>query len=167
MSSSFTIKCVDSRTAGCGLNALCSSAIDSSTAHRLCTQVRAADKVDGAGVQGYGLGIHSDTSSAAAKDTFSKHVGKMPEECRQGRFLYINAWRNIADAPIEDHHLACCDEGSLVSPDDYVDRNLYGHGYKIKQFGLCPANAAKHRWWYYSAMTKDEVLLFKQVTPSR
>ena len=54
-------------------------------------------------VQGYAIGIHSDSHPQAADDLFKRYAGK---EYRKGRFLYINAWRNISDTPIGNNHLA-------------------------------------------------------------
>ena len=39
--------------------------------------------------------------------------------------MYINAWRNISDTPIEDNNLAVLDERTTVKPDDYVMADLY------------------------------------------
>ena len=67
----------------------------------------------------------------------------------KGRFVYINAWRNITTDPIENDHLPVCGGTSLVAPDDYLASDLF-------------INAAKHRWYYFPKMQMDEVLLFKQ-----
>ena len=40
----------------------------------------------------------------------------------KGRFVYISVWRSITTDPIENNHLAVCDETSLVSLDDYLAR---------------------------------------------
>merc|ERR1712137_948615 len=72
-------------------------------------QVRSAEKnnADGNGfntsVQPYAHGIHSDSSSHSAEQLFLSFAGSPvdPKYCK-GRFLYINAWRNISDEPIED-----------------------------------------------------------------
>ena len=46
------------------------------------------------------------------------------KDYKSGRFLYLNAWRNISDTPIGNNHLAVCDETSLVAPDDYIPTDL-------------------------------------------
>jgi hypothetical protein len=133
-------------------------------------QVRSASKnnSDGNGfntsVQPYAHGIHSDSSAHAAQELFRRFAGSAVDKkyCK-GRFLYINAWRNIADMPIENNSLAVCDETSLVKPDDYLGSDLYmPGGQRLMQYRLNERNAAKHRWYYYSKMKKEEVLLFKQ-----
>lgn len=139
-------------------------------AHVLHHQVRNQQKEnsDGEGfntsVQPYAHGIHSDTSAHAAQQMFLLYAnGVVDKKYCKGRFLYINAWRNISDAPIEDNALAVCDETSLVKPDDYIGSDLYmPGGSRIMQYRLGDRNAARHRWYYYSKMKKDEVLLFKQ-----
>lgn len=84
------------------------------------------------------------------------------KEYRKGRFLYINAWRNISDTPIQDNHLGVLDESSTVKPDDYIASDLFGEGYELVQNRLSSRNKHLHKWYYFSQMKKDEVLLFKQ-----
>jgi len=83
------------------------------------------------------------------------------EALLQGRYVFINVWRNITDRPVERFPLAACDAQS-VSVDDlvvfeirYADR--VGENYFVGQSG----NSAKHRWYYFPRMTKDEVMLLK------
>jgi len=131
-------------------------------------QVRNAEKNNGnmknihTSIQGYAYGIHSDSHPASAQDLFKGMASKLDKKYHTGRFLYINAWRNISETPIGNNHLAVCDETSLVSPDDYITSDLFGPGYNIQQYGLLDRNSAQHRWYYFSNMKKDEVLLFKQ-----
>lgn len=132
-------------------------------------QVRNADKANGdhknlhTSVQPYAMAVHSDSSPISAEEAFLGFVGlEKYEKYKTGRFLYINAWRSIADTPIGDNHLALCDETSLVKPDDYLKMELFGQGYHISQYKLADRNASQHRWYYFSKMKKDEVILFKQ-----
>ena len=76
--------------------------------------------------------------------------------------MHINAWRNVTTDPIENNHLAVCDETSLVSPDDNLASDLFMPGAKLMQYGLSDHNAAKHRWYYFPKMQMVDVLLFKQ-----
>jgi len=76
-----------------------------------------------------------------------------------GRFSIINVWRNIAEEPIATYPLALCDAQS-VTPEDLVVfeihyRDRVGENYFSK-------HAPRHEWYYYPAMTRDEVLLIKQ-----
>jgi hypothetical protein len=131
-------------------------------------QVRAArDNSDGNGfnttVQPYAHAVHSDSSRHAAEAAFLRFAGNAVDAkfCK-GRFVYINAWRNITPDPIENNHLAVCDETSVVAPDDYVGSDLFMPGARLMQYGLSDHNAAKHRWYYFPKMQMEEVLLFKQ-----
>ena len=68
-------------------------------------------------VQPYAVAVHSNSSRYAAEEVFLRFAGNTVDAkfCK-GRFVYINAWRNIATDPIENNHLAVYDETSLVSP---------------------------------------------------
>ena len=133
-------------------------------------QVRNEDKNNGSfqnlntTVQGYAMGIHSDSHPQAAEEMFLSLTNKeSTEKFKSGRFLYINAWRNISEEPIGNNHLAVCDETTLVKPDDFITCDLFAGQYEhFQQYRLSDRNSAQHRWYYFSKMKKDEVLLFKQ-----
>ena len=135
--------------------------------HVFRRQLRATeDNADGNGfntsVQPYAMVVHSDSSRHAAEEAFLRFAGNAVDArfCK-GRFVY-NAWRNITTDPIENNHLAVCDETSLVSPDDYLASDLFMPGARLMQYGLSDHNAAKHRCYYFPKMQMDGVLLFKQ-----
>ncbi len=76
-----------------------------------------------------------------------------------GRFALINLWRNIDTEPIAADPLALCDAQS-VHPDELVVyeihyRDRIGENYMVKF-------SPDHEWWFYPAMTRDEVVLIKQ-----
>jgi hypothetical protein len=76
-----------------------------------------------------------------------------------GRFAIINVWRNIAAEPVATHPIAFCDARS-VHPEDLVVFEIHyadrvGENYFSK-------HASRHRWYFYPAVTRDEVLLIKQ-----
>ena len=78
---------------------------------------------------------------------------------RHGRFAIVNVWRNIAREPVATRPLALCDALS-VRPEDLVVFEIHygdriGENYFAKQ-------APRHRWVYWSAMTREEALLIKQ-----
>ena len=79
-------------------------------------------------VQGYASRIHLDTAPFGCQETF-KHFLNQTEEpkLRQGRFMVLNAWRNISDLPIQRDHLALLDETSTVKPDDYIIGDFFGN----------------------------------------
>lgn len=121
--------------------------------------------------QQYVHGIHTDASALTAERAYFGALKKLQEEWpgdpnlrrfRSGRFVYINAWRNIADLPILDNHLACCDENSLVAPEDYILSEDFDQGRIKQRYGLSPNRYHLHHWYYFPCMTKSEILLFKQ-----
>ena len=68
----------------------------------------------------------SDSSKEGAEDLFIQMMGHDElKKYKSGRFLYLNAWRNISDTPIGNNHLAVCDQTSLVAPDDYIPTDLF------------------------------------------
>ena len=76
-----------------------------------------------------------------------------------GRFALVNVWRNIAREPVATRPLALCDAAS-VRPEELVVfeihyRDRIGENYFAK-------HDPRHRWVYWSAMTRDEALLIKQ-----
>ena len=75
------------------------------------------------------------------------------------RFAIINVWRNIADTPVAVHPLAMCD-AQTVDPADLVVFEIHyadriGENYFAR-------HAARHRWYFYPALTRDEIILIKQ-----
>ena len=122
----------------------------------------AKDNADGTSVQPYVVAVHSNSSQYAAEEVFLRFAGNTVDaKFCNGRFVYINAWRNITTDTIENNHLAVYGETSLVSPDDYLASDLFMRGARLIQYGLSDHNAAKHRWYYYPKKQMDEVLLFK------
>ena len=76
-----------------------------------------------------------------------------------GRFALVNLWRNIAREPVATRPLALCD-AATVQPEELVVfeihyRDRIGENYFAK-------HDPRHRWVYWSAMTRDEALLIKQ-----
>lgn len=81
-----------------------------------------------------------------------------------GKWMLLNTWRNISDSnPIYNNTLACCDQQSVSSPDDFVsvDVPLRRHSH-AEQYRLASHSKDKHLWYYFPRMTKDEVLIFTQ-----
>lgn len=76
-----------------------------------------------------------------------------------GRFAIVNVWRNIAPEPVAVHPLAVCDNRS-VDPSDLVVFEIH-YGDRIGE-NYFAKPAKDHRWYYYPAMTREEVLLIKQ-----
>merc|ERR1711892_794049 len=108
-------------------------------------------------IQPYAYVVHSDSHPKSARDLFKMIAGGLDKKFHKGRFLYINAWRNITDTPIGNDHLAVLDETSVVKPDDYIVSEFHDNSYS-----LLDVNSGQHKWFYYSEMKKNEVILFKQ-----
>ena len=129
-------------------------------------QVRNESKNGADGAAHYARGIHCDYSASWGETTYSDALNSLPpserDQCSKGRFVVINAWRNISNAPIEQDNLAVCDETSLVKPDDYIPSEYRDYTNAGKQLRLASRHASQHRWYYLPNMTRDEVLLFKQ-----
>ncbi|MEM9176964.1 MAG: CmcJ/NvfI family oxidoreductase [Myxococcota bacterium] len=77
----------------------------------------------------------------------------------EGRYAFINVWRNIDDAPVESDPLVLCAADSVEPPDlavfelHYSDR--IGENYWSKW-------APRHAWYTYPGLERDEALLIKQ-----
>ena len=74
------------------------------------------------------------------------------------RFAEINIWRSIAAQPVATTPLAVADAQSIAMQDfiatDLVYNDRVG---EIYQVSFNP----KHRWYYFSKMNRDEILLLK------
>ena len=86
-------------------------------------------------------------------------AGAVERAIEGGRFALVNLWRNIAPEPVATRPLALCD-AETVQPDELVVFEIHysdrvGENYFAK-------HNARHRWVYWSGMTRDEALLIKQ-----
>ena len=129
-------------------------------------QVRNEDNAKG-NVDGYARGIHVDYAASSGENTFRTVGKKLMEKdpkYKEGRFLIINAWRNIAETPIAQDPLVVCDARSLVLPDDAIAATFYPPLPRkgFEQYRLASRNCQRHKWYYLPQMLKEEVLLFKQ-----
>ena len=83
------------------------------------------------------------------------------QECRYKRVIALNAWRPISSPP-HDYPLAVCQKSSLARSDivvaNFIEESLVGESYR-GDLSLCRYNEG-HRWYCFSDMSPDEVLLF-------
>ena len=119
----------------------------------------------GNGINGYAGVVHTDFRADRAHELArSKGSGKKKMFSSQNdrqRFMIVNTWRNISeDRPIFNNTLALCDGKTVndVVPEDVQHPN----GKRSEQYRLNPDSADQHRWFYFPAMMKDELLIFKQ-----
>jgi hypothetical protein len=146
--------------------------------HVVRNEAKTGEEGPGASVRGYSHGVHVDYAPSWAEQTFAEALGDI-RQCAllrgddddrwmryaTGRFVVINAWRNISPHPIEQNPLAVCDEASLVKPDDYLPGDFYRDAPDhpvTKTYRLVSRNARQHQWYYFPRMNKDEVVLMKQ-----
>ncbi len=101
--------------------------------------------------------VHNDYTSTSGFVCLQENLGADADELARGRFQIINVWRPLTD-PVEDYPLALVDARSLKA-DNLVDteRRAPNHVGEI-QLAL---HDPDQRWFYFSAMRPDEVLLFK------
>merc|ERR1711862_793193 len=121
-------------------------------------QVRNTEMNGEGGVQGYATSYpYTDTSAVSGDQQAIAFVPNGDDPSTYKWYTYVNLWRNIADIPIENDHLAMLDERTTVKPDDYITRDLFGDGYDVVQYGLNDRHAeSTHKWYYFPRMTKNE-----------
>jgi hypothetical protein len=105
--------------------------------------------------------IHVDCSNATAAQ-FAERSRPQNDSRRVRRFAHYNVWRAFS-APPQDVPLAVC-EARSVEPSDLVpaDAVFDVAGQPEWSFeGLVIRFNPKHRWLFFSNMTRDEALVFK------
>ena len=101
--------------------------------------------------------VHVDQTSLSGRERVTRHLPAEAERLLAGRVRIVNLWRPIR-GPVFDRPLAMAD-GASVAPADLVATDLLypdrtGETYSVTY------NPA-HRWYYWSGMQPDEVLLLK------
>ncbi len=111
----------------------------------------------GAGVQAPVRYPHNDYTERSAPQRVRDLLPDEAAELLRHRFAVINTWKPLR-GPVLDAPLAFCDARSIAAADlvatDLRYRDRAGEIYSLR------FNAA-HRWFYFSAMQADEVLLLK------
>ena len=91
----------------------------------------------------------------------AESIDAAPGRARYRRVLAINAWRTITDPP-HDLPLAICAMNSIavedLRPADFIEEYSPDLSY-TGELLLCRPNVA-HRWYQFSDMRRDELLLF-------
>jgi hypothetical protein len=103
-------------------------------------------------------GVHCDQTFVSGPRRVRDHLPPDEADVRlQGRCAIINVWRPIG-APVFTAPLALCDARSIalddIVPTDFVYPDKTG------EVALFRPNEA-HRWFYFSQMRPDEVVLIK------
>lgn len=101
--------------------------------------------------------VHADFTFASARRRLEAELGA-EQAAAVPRYSIVNLWRSIRH-PVLDAPLAVCDARTVARSDLVASDIFYpertGEIYQVTY-------RAEHSWSYFSAMTRDEVLLFKQ-----
>lgn len=101
--------------------------------------------------------VHVDHTAKSAPQRVRDLIPGEAHELLRGRVQVINLWRPI-HGPLRDAPLAVCDARSVAFDDlvasDLIYPNRVGETYAVS---YRPA----HRWYYFSKMRPEEVLLLK------
>ena len=101
--------------------------------------------------------VHNDYTPKSGYVCLQENLGEDAERLAKGRFQIINLWRPLVNS-VQNFPLALCDARS-VDMDDVLAtvRQAPNHTGEI----LLATYSPGHRWYYFSNMTSDEVLVFK------
>lgn len=103
------------------------------------------------------LSAHNDYTEWSGPQRVRDIMGDEAEALLTRRFAIIQVWRAI-DQPIESNPLAVADAQTLDEQDLLVAERRYpgrvGQTYRLKY-------NARHRWYYFPRMRRDEALVFK------
>jgi len=101
--------------------------------------------------------VHNDYTSKSGFVCLDENLGADAAELKRGRFQIVNVWRPLSD-PVEDYPLALVDARSVTAAQIVdTERRSPTHVGEIQLALHDPAQ----RWFYFSAMRPQEVLLFK------
>jgi hypothetical protein len=118
--------------------------------------VRSASKAERAvkGVRQPVRVVHDDYTERSAPERVRLYLPQEAEALLKERYAVINVWRPIK-GPVLDTPLAVCDAESIAAADLIPTEEGVKH--EVYLFNFNP----NHHWYYFSAMTTSEVLLFK------
>jgi hypothetical protein len=98
--------------------------------------------------------VHDDYTEKSAPERVRLYLPREAEALLKERYAVINVWRAIR-GPVLDTPLAVCDAQSIAEAD--VIPTEEGVKHEVYMFNFSP----NHCWYYFSAMTTNEVLLLK------
>ncbi len=120
--------------------------------------------------ESYGEGILNTVGSGGVPHTQTfgltdamLEAGVSEQELRDSRMLIVNTWRPVNKEPVQRFPLAIADRKTI--PRTSLRSTLIGNvpsgqprgGIEIYNASYDP----QHKWYYYPAMTRDEVLIWK------
>jgi hypothetical protein len=101
--------------------------------------------------------VHNDYTAESARLRVQQLLPAEAEALLARRYAFINLWRPLF-GPILDTPLAVCDARSIAAQDllklDLIYPDRVGENYHF-------VPNAEHRWYYYSEMRDNEILLLK------
>jgi hypothetical protein len=98
--------------------------------------------------------VHDDYTAKSARERVRLYLGDEAEILLQQPYAVINVWRALR-GPVRDTPLAVCDARTIAAADLLSTEEGVKHEVYLFKFN------PDHRWYYFSAMTPDEVLLLK------
>jgi hypothetical protein len=101
--------------------------------------------------------VHNDHTVNSAPRRVRDHLGADAEELLQHRFGVVNVWRPIR-GPVLDSPLALCDARSFTDADLIASDLVYPH---VRGETSSVEYKPGHRWFYFSELQPDEVLLIR------
>ena len=118
--------------------------------------VRSASKAERAakGARQPVKAVHDDYTEKSAPERVRLYLPQEAEALLKARYAVINVWRPIR-GPVLDTPLAVCDAESIAAADLIPTEEGVKH--EVYRFRFNP----NHRWYYFSAMTTSDALLFK------
>lgn len=103
--------------------------------------------------------VHNDYTHVSGQRRLGVVLNDPRAEAAVTRFCIVTLWRSITDYPVLDTPLAMCD-ATTVAPGDLVAGDIR---YRDRTGEIYLATySAQHRWCYFPAMMRNEVLVFKQ-----
>lgn len=101
--------------------------------------------------------VHNDYTPKSGYACLDENLGDDAKHLAQGRFQIINLWRPLVD-PVQNFPLVLCDARTVGMADVVAtERRSPTHTGEILLATFNP----RHRWYYYSNMASDEILVFK------
>ncbi len=106
--------------------------------------------------------IHVDVSDPTAAQFAARTAGGAEVLATSRRYAHYNVWRVLSDPP-QDIPLAVCDARTVAAVDLLpADAIFDAPGQPEWSFeGLVVHHSPAHRWNYFSNMSRDEALVFK------
>lgn len=101
--------------------------------------------------------VHNDHTVNSAPRRVRDHLGADAPELLKHRFGIVNVWRPIR-GPVLDSPLALCDARSFSDADLIASDLVYPH---LRGETSSVEFKPEHRWYYFSQMQTDEVLLIR------